>query len=404
MLATHWVARISILTLAHVAGTVPIVSVMAMAPVIQRDLGLSVTQVGLLVSGYYIAQTIGAVPAGALADRIGVGRALLASHALLIAGALAFSQADGFAAAVTATVVMGFGYSMVNPSTAKGILTWFSARRRATAMGVKQTGVPIGGVLAAANGALVTLFSWQSIFVTVAGVIFVNGILCLMLVEPRRHAARTSIAATIRQMLQVGRIPNIRVLFLANISWNMGQTNFYSYLTIFMREAAGASQPVAGLVLGLAQVSSALGRIGWGVASDTLFGGARKWITVGLCGASVVLMLAMAAVEPGFGVLLGVVLAFGLGMTIASYATLAQTLAVESVELGQSGAALGYSLMGTSIGGVVGPPIFGAIVDYTGDFADGWITTAIFVALGTVMVAVAVRERHRAPPHTRARP
>ena len=87
------------------------------------------------------------------------------------------------------------------------------------------------------------------------------------------------------------------------------------------------------------------------------------------------------------------VLAFGLGITIASYPTLAQTLAVESVEPGQAGAAMGYSLMGTSIGGVVGPPIFGAVVDYTGDLADGWITTAIFVALGTLMVAVIVRER-----------
>jgi predicted MFS family arabinose efflux permease len=393
MLATHWGTRIGILTLAHVVGTLPIVSVMAMAPVIQQDLALSVTQVGLLVSGYYMAQTIGAVPAGGLADRIGVGSALLVSHALLIAGALIFSQADAFAGAVAGTVVMGFGYSIVNPSTAKGILTWFSARRRATAMGVKQTGVPIGGVLAAANGALVTLFSWQSIFVTMACVIFANGLLCILLVEAQHQTAHTSITATIRQMMQVGRVTNIRVLFLANIPWNMGQANFFSYLTIFMREAAGASQPVAGLVLGLAQVSSALGRIGWGVVSDTLFHGGRKRITVGLCAASAVLMLAMTAVEPGPGVWLGVILAFGLGITIASYPTLAQTLAVESVEPGQSGAALGYSLMGTSIGGVVGPPIFGAVVDYTGDLADGWITTAIFVALGTAMVAMTVRER-----------
>jgi MFS transporter, ACS family, hexuronate transporter len=395
MLASHWGTRIGILTLAHVVGTLPIVSVMAMAPVIQQDLDLSVTQVGLLVSGYYLAQTIGAVPAGGLADRIGVGSALLVSHVLLIAGALIFSQAHDFAGAVAATVVMGFGYSIVNPSTAKGILTWFSARRRATAMGVKQTGVPIGGVLAAGNGALVTLFSWQSIFVAMACVIFVNGLLCALLVESQTQTVHRSIAATIRQMVQVGRLPNIRTLFFANIPWNMGQANFFSYLTIFMREAAGASQPVAGLVLGLAQLSSALGRIAWGVVSDTVFRGARKWITVTLCAASAVLMLAMTAVEPGFGVWLGVALAFGLGVTIASYPTLAQTLAVESVDASQSGAALGYSLMGTSIGGVVGPPIFGAVVDYTGDLADGWITTAIFVALGTALVAMSVRERLR---------
>lgn len=394
MMATHWGARIGILTLAHVVGTLPIVSVMAMAPVIQQDLDLSVTQVGLLVSGYYLAQTIGAVPAGGLADRIGVGSALLSSHVLLIAGTLIFSQANDFADAVAGTVVMGFGYSIVNPSTAKGILTWFSARRRATAMGVKQTGVPIGGVLAAGNGALVTLLPWHSIFLGLAGLIFVNSLLCFLLIEAQRQTAHKSIAATLRQMLQVGRNTNIRVLFVASIPWNMGQANFFSYLTLFMREAAGASQPVAGMVLGLAQISSALGRIGWGVVSDTLIRGARKWITVALCAVSAALMVAMAAVEPGPGVWLGVVLAFGLGITIASYPTLAQTLAVESVEPGQAGAAMGYSLMGTSIGGVVGPPIFGAVVDYTGDLADGWITTAIFVALGTLMVAMTVRERH----------
>ena len=394
MLVSHWGSRIGILTTAHVVGTLPIVSVMAMAPVIQSDLGLSVTQVGLLVSGYYMAQTIGAVPAGGLADRIGVGSALLVSHALLIAGALIFSLADAFSGAVAGTVIMGFGYSIVNPSTAKGILTWFSVRRRATAMGVKQTGVPIGGVLAATNGALVTLYSWQSIFVAIAGVTFVSGLLCILLVEPHQGSHK-SISATLRQMLQVGRNANIRVLFLANIPWNMGQANFFSYLTIFMREAAGASQPVAGMVLGLAQLSSALGRIGWGVVSDTLFRGARKWITVGLCGASAVFMLAMAAVEPGLGLWLGVALAVALGVTIASYPTLAQTLAVESVEPAQAGAALGYSLMGTSIGGVIGPPLFGAVVDYTGDLADGWITTAIFVAMGTAMVAMTVRERLR---------
>jgi MFS family permease len=51
--------------------------------------------------------------------------------------------------------------------------------------------------------------------------------------------------------------------------------------------------------------------------------------------------------------------------------------------------------MGTSIGGVIGPPIFGAVVDYTGHLADGWITTAIFVAVGSALVAIMVREGRR---------
>ena len=244
-------------------------------------------------------------------------------------------------------------------------------------MGVKQTGVPMGGVLAAANGALVTLFSWQSIFFTVACLIFVNGLLCLLLVEPLHRGARPGIAATIRQMLQVGRITNIRVLFFANIPWNMGQTNFYSYLTIFMREAAGSSQPVAGLVLGLAQLSSALGRIGWGVISDTVFRGARKWIIVGLCGVSAVLMLAMAAVESRHWPVVGC----GAGLRTRHHHRVLPNSGADAGR-GVGGArpvrrGPGVQSRGTSIGGVVGPPIFGAVVDYTGDFADGWITTAV---------------------------
>jgi predicted MFS family arabinose efflux permease len=60
--SSNWKVRITLLTLAHVVGTLHIVSVMAMAPVIQADLGLSVTQVGLLITGYYGAQTVCAVP------------------------------------------------------------------------------------------------------------------------------------------------------------------------------------------------------------------------------------------------------------------------------------------------------------------------------------------------------
>ncbi len=46
--ASAW--KLGIITLAHVVGTANIVSVLAMAPVIQRDLDLSVTQFGLLVT------------------------------------------------------------------------------------------------------------------------------------------------------------------------------------------------------------------------------------------------------------------------------------------------------------------------------------------------------------------
>ncbi len=393
MATSSWKTRIIILTLAHVVGTLHIVSVMAMAPVIQGDLGLSVTQVGLLVTGYYAAQTVCAVPAGAFSDRVGVGYALVISQLLLIAGTLIFNQASSFSLAISGTVVMGIGYSIVNPATAKGVLEWFSIRRRATAMGVKQTGVPIGGVLAAGNGALVAVVSWNAILYGIVAITVVNALLCLRLAErPARESRRAHVSGS-SKLRDVWRQRNIKLIFTASIPWNMGQANFFTYLTLFMREAAQASQPVAGLCLGVAQASSALGRIGWGVISDTVLRGGRKTITVSICAAASVFLAAMALVGPSYGILLGIVLALLLGLTVASYASIAQTLAVESVPSHQAGSAMGYSLTGTSLGGVIGPALFGAVVDFTGDFADGWLLTGALMGAGTLLVAFWFKER-----------
>jgi predicted MFS family arabinose efflux permease len=288
---------------------------------------------------------------------------------------------------------MGFGYSIVNPATAKGVLEWFPVRRRATAMGVKQTGVPIGGVLAAGNGALVAIVDWNAILYGVVVITVVNALLCARLAERPHWEGERNYREGFRILFSVWRQRNIKLVFAASIPWNMGQTNFFTYLTLFMREAAQASQPMAGLCLGVAQASSALGRVGWGVISDTVFRGGRKTITVALCGSAAVFLAAMALVGPQYGVALGVTLALLLGLTVASYASIAQTLAVESVPVHQAGSAMGYSLTGTSLGGVIGPAIFGAVVDMTGDFADGWLLTGILMGAGTLLVAIWFRER-----------
>ncbi|MFQ5755767.1 MAG: MFS transporter [Acidiferrobacterales bacterium] len=388
-----WITRLSILTLVHVVGTLHMVSVMAMAPVIQRDLSLSVTQVGLLVTAYYGAQTVGAFPAGGLVDRLGVGWSLVLAQVILIAGAISLSQASSFAAAFGSCAVMGLGYSLTNPATARGVLEWFPPERRATAMGIKQTGVPIGGVLAAGNGALVTLLSWQSILWIIAGVTAASALLSLRLAERPSWRAGGNFRSVIAHLGEVVRDRNLGLLFAAGGFYNMGQMNFFAYLTLFMREAAQASQPVAGLSLAIAQAASAVGRIGWGVVSDTLFRGRRKALIIGLCGSAVMFLAAMAAVGLWWGVVVGMALALALGLTIASFASLIQTLAVEAVEPRLAGSAMGYSLVGTALGGMVGPPLFGAMVDLTGTFANGWLLTAGLVLLGTLLLGIRFRER-----------
>ena len=52
----------------------------------------------------------------------------------------------GASAAAIAMGLSGLAYGFVNPATSKGVLDWIPAHRRGTAMGLKQSGVPFGGV------------------------------------------------------------------------------------------------------------------------------------------------------------------------------------------------------------------------------------------------------------------
>jgi len=390
-----WTSRLSLLVLTHVAGTLSIVSVLAMAPVVTRDLGLNAAEFGLFITAYYGAQAVLSMPAGGLVDRIGIGRSLIVCHAVMVVGAILFSQAQNFQMALAALAAMGAGYSISNPATARGVLEWFPVERRATAMGIKQVGVPIGGILGAGNGALVTMVAWADIMLGVAALVAINGILCLRLARLPNHAVERGKRHLLANISEVIRDWNINRFVLLNGLYNFGQTNFFTFLTLFMRDVALASQPMASLSIGIAQAASAVARIGWGVVSDTVFRGRRKELTVWLGGVAVVGLCSLLWVGPGPGVYLGLGLALLLGVTIASFAPLVQTLAVEATEPRLAGTSMGYNMFGTHIGGMIGPPVFGAIVDASGSYQAGWLVTAAVVCLGVGLLAFGFRERGR---------
>ncbi|MFT6581878.1 MAG: putative MFS family arabinose efflux permease [Alphaproteobacteria bacterium] len=399
--AKPWQARLSLLTMAHALGSLHSVSVLALGPIIRPELDLSFAQFGLLMTAYSTGQVTGAIPSGILVDKVGVGRALIISHFILaIAGAVLYAS-TGFAMALFALLMMGWGYSIMNPATARGVLDWFPQSRRATAMGVKQTGVPLGGVLAAGTLALAVFVDWRIIMLVISVITAVGGVLCLYLNEPNPvrdsqldgHSDGSGKPGVLAGVRELAKDRNFMMLATSSGIFNVGQYNFFTYLTLFMREAAQATQETASVVLGAAQAASAFGRIGWGYIADTLFRGRRKTLSLLICSAAAVFLATMAVVGPNGGVMIGMALAILLGLTIAAYASILQTVAVESVPRTRSGSAIGCMMIGTSIGAMVGPPLFGAAVDLTGIFASGWVMTAIIVAAGVMVLKFCFREQ-----------
>ena len=389
-----WKTRLPILTLAHVIGTLHITSLVVMAPVIKDDLALSFAQFGFLVTAYSVGQVTGSLPAGNLADRVGVGWALVIAHGLLTCGALLLTQTTGLWLGMAAMLATGWGYSIMNPSTAKGVFDFFGPERRATAMGIKQTGVPIGGVIAASLGAFAEAGSWYWVTASIAGVTAVSTLIYAPLLErPPSRTAHTRARSPFGSLGEVMRDFNFGRFVAVNALYNIGQQNFFAYLTLFMREAVQVSQEAAGLCYGAAQASSVLGRLGWGAVTDFLLKRRRKFLTIAIGVAAALFLAALGTIDARAGLTAAMALSLLLGLTIASYAPLMQTIAVENVPARLAGSATGYTLVGTYVGSICGPPLFGWIVDVTGLFESGWYLCAALVAAGVALLMFGFRER-----------
>ncbi len=87
--------RLALLFVAHALGTATITLVVALAPSIEEALGVGHAGFGVIVSSYYGAVLVLALPAGWLVDRFGVQAMLFAANALLALGMWLFATAAG---------------------------------------------------------------------------------------------------------------------------------------------------------------------------------------------------------------------------------------------------------------------------------------------------------------------
>jgi predicted MFS family arabinose efflux permease len=373
------IGRLLPLFAAHVVGTANITLVIALSPAIEQALSIGHAAFGLMVSAFYGSMLILAIPAGWLVDRFGLRAMLITAHALLALGMAILATASAFATATFALFVCGCGYAIINPSTARAVLTWFPHRLRATAMGIKQTGVPAGGVVAAGVAAA-AFADWRVVTLGMAVSTAVIGACYVGLRVPPHSAGSAIRFSDIAALL---RNRQLGLFNAASLLYAIGQAAFFAYLVLYAREVVGTTIGVASLCLAIAHVASAAGRIFWGVVSDRIVRDGRMTCLtmVGVLAALGILLLAGAS-SLGAAVLL--ITCAVVGFTMGGYAGITQAATVEAVEPQRAGAAIGYNLLLLSLGTMLGPAAFGASVETLG-YPGAWAALAAVALVGATL-------------------
>jgi sugar phosphate permease len=360
----------------------------ALVPFARFDLGLTRAEAGLFATVQNVGTMIALLPAGWAVDTLGERRVLVFGGIATGALAILAAFAPSFLFLLPVLILIGFAGATPTPAGSTAIISAFALRDRGLVMSIRQTGIPLGGALAALLLPVVAFAAgWRQALV-VAGVFAILGALvCLRLMQQTVvGAVRGQIRSGIRSFREVAG-HDATYVGIAGIFLTLGQFVLLSYIALYLIETWHMSVAMGSLFLVMANVGGVVGRMAWGTISDRLFGGVRKTplMVVSLIASAGFVVLAL--LPPGTPLPLLIALVVLLGATVIGWNGIYVTLLSETADPEMRGRSVAYGMMLSQLGIFGGPPAFGLLVDLTRSYRLGWLAVSVLLLFSLVLVS-----------------
>jgi sugar phosphate permease len=135
-------------------------------PAIRTSLGLSLGQMGLLLSAFSWSYALCQLPIGGLVDRIGPRRLLGGGLIIWSLAQVAGGIVGTFGTFILARITLGIGEAPQFPSAARVVTNWFPLRARGTPTGIFNAASPLGTALAPlCLSVLIASLGWRAAFI-----------------------------------------------------------------------------------------------------------------------------------------------------------------------------------------------------------------------------------------------
>lgn len=346
---------------------------------LMREFQTTGAALGTLAAMYFYIYAAMQIPAGVLADTLGVRLAGSVGALVAAAGSVVFALAGDIAAAGFGRFLVGFGVSVVFVGLMRANTEWWSERRYGFISGLTICLGNVGALLAAVPLAmLLTVASWRTIFVVIGMLSAVVAVATFVFVRDRpEDLGFPSLAAIegqsahpsasqhwLSDLLQALRTRELWPGFFANFGLVGSSLAFTSLWGVpLLTDVHQLTRAEASLYTSVGIIVTAVGSLLIGSLSDRL--GRRKPVLVIACFAAAAVWLAflLAPWGPGWsGFLL-----FGLIGLCTSGFVVTYGAAKEIVAPRIAGVAIAIVNTGAFFGAAVVQPLFGALLDVSWD-------------------------------------
>ena len=195
---------------------------------VRADLGLSLGEMGLLLSAFSWSYALCQLPVGALVDKIGPRWLLGAGLVLWSLAQAAGGLVSTFGWFVLARVVLGIGEAPQFPAAARVVSNWFPLRARGTPTGIYNSASPLGFALAPlCLSPLIAATSWHWAFFVTGALGIVAAVIWIALYrDPMREELTEAERAYLDEGQSGDAAPKTdfaawRALFRQRATWGM---------------------------------------------------------------------------------------------------------------------------------------------------------------------------------------
>lgn len=350
---------------------------------------LSPTQTALLVSAINIGPMISMMFLGKAIDQYGE-RWILGISSLLLGitmGAPLLTQHYVFLLLIL--MIVGVWYGASQPGGSKAIVHWFPIKERGLAMGIRQTGIPLGGAIAAACIPGISVHYGVSMAITVqVGLAVISGLIFLLIYRDAEQTEDIKVQKETNQANWKFILCNqaLYPVFFVGMLLVSVQVILVTHFMGFLMKNLQISLTKAGLYLAVVQVSGMLGRVIMAWMSDRLLQGNRirpLVFCIGMTIGSILSLLWLNEHVPSW-VMIGISIL--LGFFSMGWYSLYMVYISENAPNNQVAYTVSMGLTLNQAAIVVSPILFGMMVDWKGSYSIAWSTLMVTIILGGLML------------------